>query len=97
MSDFSELVANSDKGKDSPVALYLFSMCIDGRLYGGEIPAENWETAVEMVSIIGGKIVGRSLGSICHDTICSICGEPVKIDLSHPEPMKEDDWQEDFE
>lgn len=88
--DFLERIANSDEEKASEVSLYLFELYINGQRYGGEMPALSWEQAHEAVQRFGGRVIGRSIESILVGTICSVCGDEVRISTEIPEPLDEE-------
>jgi hypothetical protein len=79
----------ADIEKPADVALYLFDLKIDGKRYGGEVPAKSWEEAQSMVQKFGGTVIGRAV-EVHEDTICSICSGDMVRDKEHPKPSDED-------
>lgn len=76
----------ADTDKTSDVALYLFDFTIDGRKYGGHIPARSWEDAQSCVEKFGAKVIGRSIEEV-YDNVCAICRGEITVDTSSPKPV----------
>jgi hypothetical protein len=87
-----------DTDKPCEVAFYSFTVRLNGDRYIGRIPALNAGHAENMVKQIGGELMGRLLSIDDIDkSICSICGGDVKVDMTHPKPILDDDFPEEFD
>lgn len=84
-----------DTEKPAEIAIYTFTICINGERYGGQVPALNEGHAESMIKQIGGKLMGRLCSVISDTKICSICAEPLTVNMEHPKPVEEDDWELD--
>lgn len=85
-----------DEDKPHELAVYLYEEEIDGKTYGGEVVARNFEDAQRRVASFG-KIIGRAIEEMdVQKSVCSICGGDITRDKTNPQPI-EDEWQEEFE
>lgn len=75
------------------IQTYTFIINLDGKRFGGQIPAHSFEEVPKLVP--GATDVGLLIETMPVGVICSICAGDMVIAEKPPEPV--DEWQESFE
>jgi hydrogenase maturation factor HypF (carbamoyltransferase family) len=79
-----------DKDKTTEMALYMFEIEYDGKVFGGEIPAKSYEAAKAMAESFGATLIGRAVERRYEAAICAVCKGDIKEDVSEPKPLEEE-------
>jgi hypothetical protein len=77
-----------DKDKTADMALYMFEIEYDGKMFGGEIPAKSYEAAKAMTESFGATIIGRAVERRYEAAICAVCKGDIREDVSEPKEVE---------